>query len=87
MLALGDAEEIVRRYDGRDNPIGRSYSRRAFRRLLEPWFRVERLFLHYFPARALPFRVSGPLRRFLDRRSGFMIYASLEKKGPDHGRA
>jgi SAM-dependent methyltransferase len=87
LFALGDTEEIVRRYDGRDNPIGRSYSRREFRRLLEPWFRVERLFLHYFPARALPFRLPGSAHRFLDRRAGFLIYASLEKKGPGRGRA
>lgn len=80
LLALGDAEEIVRRYDGRENPIGRSYSRRAFGRMLEPYFRVERMFLHYFPARALPFGLPGPVHRFLDRHAGFLIYAKLEKR-------
>src|SRR5262245_21611263 len=74
-----DVDRIVRLYDGLDNPIGKSYSRRAFVSLLEPHFEVEQTYLHYFPARALPFGLPRALRRWLDRHVGFMIYASVRK--------
>jgi 2-polyprenyl-3-methyl-5-hydroxy-6-metoxy-1,4-benzoquinol methylase len=80
LFAMDDVDDIVRRYDGGDNPIGKSYSRDDFVRMLQPFFRVEETYLHFFPARTLPFRLPGPVHRFLDRRAGFMIYARLTKK-------
>jgi ubiquinone/menaquinone biosynthesis C-methylase UbiE len=74
-----DVDEIVRLYDGMENPIGKSYSRQAFISMLAPHFTVEETYLHFFPARALPFRIPKALHRWLDRRLGFMIYASLRK--------
>jgi SAM-dependent methyltransferase len=74
-----DVDEIVRLYDGADNPIGKSYTRTQFLALLEPHFEVECVYLHFFPARALPFRVPRALHRWLDRRLGFMIYANVRK--------
>jgi len=76
-----DIGEIVRLYDGADNPIGKAYSREKFIQMLEPHFKVKRVFLHFFPARTSPFRIPKVIHRFLDKNLGFMIYADLEKKG------
>lgn len=80
LLAVSDVDELVRLYDGRENPIGKSYARRELLALVDPSFRVRELFFHFFPARALPFHIPRRLHRVLDRRIPFMIYATLEKR-------
>jgi len=70
----------VRLYDGDKNPIGKAYSKSEFRVMLQPYFEVRTIFLHFFPARALPFKLSRGLHAFLDRNFGFMIFAILQKK-------
>jgi len=80
IYATRDVKEIVRLYDGRDNPIGKCYTRAQFVRMLEPFFVVRETFLHFFPARTLPFPVPGWLHRLLDRSTGFLIYASVVKR-------
>lgn len=74
-----DVDEIVRLYDGEDNPIGKSYSRKQFIKMLEKHFTVSETYLHFFPARSLPFKIPSVLHRWLDKRLGFMIYASVKK--------
>jgi SAM-dependent methyltransferase len=74
-----DVDEIVRLYDGASNPIGKSYSRAQFVAMLDRHFQVEETYLHFFPARALPFRLPRRLHRWLDRHLGFMIYATVRK--------
>ncbi|KAB2876310.1 MAG: class I SAM-dependent methyltransferase [Ideonella sp.] len=74
-----DVDHIVRLYDGAANPIGKCYSREQFVAMLRPHFEVEQTYLHYFPARALPFRLPRALHRWLDRHLGFMIYANVRK--------
>lgn len=74
-----DVDEIVKLYDGIGNPVGKSYTRQQFIKLLEPHFEITETYLHFFPARALPFNLPKRLHRWLDRRLGFMIYASLRK--------
>lgn len=80
IFAEADVDVIVRLYDGADNPVGKSYDRKAFCALLEPHFVIEETFLHFFPARALPVRLPKGLHRWLDRRVGFLIYARLRKR-------
>ncbi len=80
LFAMNDVNEIVRLYDGRENPIGKSYSRNDFVRMLQPYFHVEATFLHFFPARTLPFHLPGIIHRFLDHHAGFLIYATLAKR-------
>ena len=80
IVKYNNAAEIVRRYDGALNPIGKSYSRREFTELLEVHFHVREVYFHFFPARALGVRMPRALHRVLDRLLPFMIYASLEKK-------
>ena len=74
-----DVDEIVRLYDGHKNPIGKSYTRSQFIALLNQHLEVQETYLHFFPARALPFRIPTSLHRWLDRNLGFMIYATVRK--------
>jgi 2-polyprenyl-3-methyl-5-hydroxy-6-metoxy-1,4-benzoquinol methylase len=80
ILTVNDLDEIVRLYDGKDNPIGKSYSNESFESMLNPYFFTVETFLHFFPARALPFGLPTRLHRFLDRNVGFMIYKRLKKR-------
>jgi SAM-dependent methyltransferase len=75
-----DVGEIVRLYDGKENPIGKAYSKGEFIEMLSPYFDVEETYLHFFPARSVPFKIPAGLHRFLDKHMGFMIYATLRKK-------
>ena len=75
-----NVNELVRLYDGAENPIGKSYSKKQLLELLEPYFSVEETYLHFFPARSLPFKIPKFIHRLLDKRCGFMIYATLRKK-------
>jgi SAM-dependent methyltransferase len=81
-LQLRDVDEIVRLYDGRDNPIGKCFTRQQFISMLEPYFTVLETYLHFFPARTLPLRLPKWLHRLLDRRAGFLIYAKVVKRYP-----
>jgi SAM-dependent methyltransferase len=75
LLASGDATEIVRTYDGIDNPIGQAYTRVELEALFSGLFAVREIGYFFFPARALPIRVPRPLHRWLNRRAGLMIIA------------
>lgn len=79
IFTINDIDEIVRLYDGDKNPLGKSYSKNSFLKLLAPSFKVEEVFLHFFPARSLPFPIPRWLHRFLDRKTGFLIYAKCKK--------
>lgn len=79
ILTENDPEEIVRRYDGADNPVGKAYSRSDFEALLKPNFEVCEVYFHYFPARSLPFPLPKLTHRLLDRILPFMIYANVRK--------
>jgi len=75
----GDANDIVRLYDGAENPLGKAYSRSQFVNMVKPYFEIEKLFFHMFPARALPFPVPKSLHRLLNRFLPFMINVRLRK--------
>ena len=72
-------EDIVRMYDGDSNPIGKAYSTSEFCALVEPYFKIEKIYFHFFPARSLPFPVPSKLHRLLDKQAGFLIYLNLRK--------
>lgn len=74
-----DVDEIVRLYDGDANPIGKSYSRKKFLEMLGQHFTVSETYLHFFPARSLPFNIPKGMHQWLDKHLGFMIYASVKK--------
>ena len=80
IFSESDPNEITRLYDGNNNPLGKSYSKREICGMAEKYFNVEKTFLFFFPARALPFKLSGAMHRFFDRNMGFMIHLNLIKK-------
>lgn len=80
IFKLKRADDIVRLYDGSANPVGKAYSKNSFLNMLCPYFEIEEVFLHFFPARTLPFRIPKFIHRLLDKHLGFMICATLRKK-------
>ena len=75
-----DAKELVRLYDGADNPIGKAYDKSEFVSLLVPHFEIEQVYYHFFPARSLPVRIPRAIHRILDSWLPFMIYANVRKR-------
>jgi SAM-dependent methyltransferase len=75
-----DAEELVRLYDGAENPIGKAYDRREFRSLIAPHLDLEEIYYHFFPARSIPIRIPQAMHQILDARLPFMIYANVRKR-------
>jgi ubiquinone/menaquinone biosynthesis C-methylase UbiE len=75
-----DVNDIVRLYDGDKNPIGKAYSKKEFIKMVTPFFKIKRTDLFFFPARALPFKISNTLHKFLSKNMGFMIHFQLVKK-------
>ncbi len=73
-----DVKEIVRMYDGSDNPIGDCFSKKEFKNLLKH-FDLSELYLHYFPLRQLKFRIPRKIHRVLDSHFGLMLYANISK--------
>jgi ubiquinone/menaquinone biosynthesis C-methylase UbiE len=80
IYSQNNTDEIVRLYDGRDNPIGKAYSKREIFKMVEPYFEVEKIFLIFFPARTLPIPMPKFFHRFLEKHFGFMIHLNLKKK-------
>ena len=76
---LDNEDDIIRLYDGMDNPIGKAYTRNDFVNMLRPYFKIEKIFYHLFPARALPFKMPKHFHRILDKKLPFMIYAVMQK--------
>jgi len=74
-----NVDEIVRLYDGAENPRGKSYTREQFVTMLGKHFEVKESYLHFFPARTSPFRIPSGLHRWLDKHMGFMIYVTVRK--------
>lgn len=74
-------DDLVRMYDGNENPIGKAYSHAEMKKLLQD-FLIEDMEIHYFPKRFLPFGKYLPrfLHRLFDRYLGLMIYARVRKK-------
>lgn len=80
IFTIDDVDEIVRLYDGQDNPIGKSFTYEEFTRMLAPHFYIEDTYLYFFPARTLPFKLPVLFHRLLGRYMGFMICAKVRKR-------
>jgi SAM-dependent methyltransferase len=79
LLFSSSKEDLVRQFDGNENPVGVCYSRHAFELLIGHGFHIREVYLHFFPRRAT-FCTPNFVHRFLDKKMGFMIFASIEKK-------
>lgn len=77
-----DADDFIRQYDGRDNPVGvgRGDSQWAAALTAAGWIVASRE-VHYFPLRFVPRGTRAPVlfHRFLDRWFGTMVYFRLRK--------
>ncbi|WKZ57441.1 MAG: class I SAM-dependent methyltransferase [Bdellovibrionota bacterium] len=80
MHRVSDVNELVRKYDGELNPIGRAFSTAEFRMLVESHFEVAFFRTNFFPARALAFPIPPWIHSILQRTLGFIIYARLVKR-------
>jgi len=80
IFSIDDENEIIRLYDGIENPIGKAYTRNDFTKFLLPFFKIKKIFYHLFPARAFPFKIPKYFHRILDKKLPFMIYAELIKR-------
>jgi 2-polyprenyl-3-methyl-5-hydroxy-6-metoxy-1,4-benzoquinol methylase len=81
-LTCGDAKEIVRRYDGARNPLGKAFTAAELRAMFEQsGFRIMRMQRYYFPRRAFGAlgRALAPLHAALARRFGLMIALIAQK--------
>ncbi|MBR1142346.1 hypothetical protein [Bradyrhizobium sp. AUGA SZCCT0431] len=82
LLKSGDANEIVRLYDGVDNPVGKSYTQAQIcRMMVDAGFSIEKAWRYYFPLRSLG-RMGAllkPLHSFISRRYGLMIAVHVVK--------
>lgn len=73
MFRAGTPEELVRRYDGADNPIGRAYTRRELWRLARGRFVIREHVRIGFPRKVLPVALGDGLHRVLSRWFGLML--------------
>lgn len=79
LLADPSADEIVRRYDGIHNPIGKSYTMPDLEAMCAGLFRVVEKRMFFFPARALPFRIGRSLHGWLHDHFGLLIVIRCER--------
>jgi len=74
-----DVEEIVRLYDGKDNPIGKVYSKAEFEKMCDPMFHIVNEMQYLFPVRVFPFSIPKNIHRFLANHLGFMMNFHMVK--------
>lgn len=80
MWDASDPEELVRLYDGADNPLGRAFTRREVSAMLGSGWDVLEVRRFGFPRRILPFDLSDRVHRLLSRLFGLMIVYRCRKK-------
>jgi SAM-dependent methyltransferase len=78
-LCSGNAKEIVRLYDGADNPVGMAFSLEDIKELLPANLSITGLRRSYFPTRAFPVPIPNLVHRLLHKHFGMMITIRCEK--------
>lgn len=68
-------DDMIRRYDGNDNPIGKGFTKRECEKMLSR-FKICCIERHYFPVRFFPVlnRMPKSIVKLLDRYLGTMFY-------------
>jgi SAM-dependent methyltransferase len=79
MFSVKSPADLVRYYDGADNPIGKAFTWSEIRSMLAGRFEIVDRERYLVPRRALPFRIPDWLFRFLVRRFGLMIVLRCRK--------
>lgn len=77
-VCVREVDDLVRMYDGNNNPIGKAYSRAEVLELFQS-VRIERIETHFFPTRFLFEGAPVWLRGLFDRLFGLMIYVQYRK--------
>lgn len=73
-------DELVRYYDGNDNPIGKAYSKREFKQMLiQAGFSSIEFKFFFFPFRFFRFKFPNFLQSILVKLFPFLIVANLKK--------
>ena len=75
-----DKNELVRLYDGKNNPKGISYSKNEILQKLKKYFLVDNVYYHFFPKRFFNIKINNVIHRLLDKNFGFLIYVQCKKK-------
>jgi len=79
MLRANAPEELVRLYDGRDNPIGKAFTRPEIEAMLAGRFKVLEVKRSGVPRYALPFAMPDSIHRLVSRRFGLMMVYRCRK--------
>jgi SAM-dependent methyltransferase len=79
MLRTSAPEELVRLYDGRDNPIGKAFTRAEIEAMLAGRFEVLEVKRTGVPRCALPFAMPDSIHRLVSRWFGLMIVYRCRK--------
>lgn len=80
ILSSGNPQEIVRTYDGNDNPIGKAFTLKEIENMLSGLFRIVKIRRTFFPARALPFKIPKRMHFWLHNKHGLLIVLRAVKK-------
>ncbi|MBF0122199.1 MAG: class I SAM-dependent methyltransferase [Candidatus Omnitrophica bacterium] len=78
MCKVSSLEEFVRMYDGRDNPIGKAYTREELKRMFGKFSRLQYV-VYYVPMRAARLRLPLFIRRWASSTFGLMILVKAVK--------
>ncbi|MFH1090725.1 MAG: class I SAM-dependent methyltransferase [Pseudomonadota bacterium] len=80
LLNSGDPSEIVRMYDGAENPIGKAYTLNDIEKMTRGLFSILAFRRHFFPVRAFPIAVPKRLHRYLHDKFGLLIVVRARKE-------
>ena len=77
---IKSVDDLVRYYDGNENPIGKAYSKADFHKMLnQAGFQKVEFQFFFFPFRFFKFKFPSFIQSTLVRLFPFMIVANLEK--------
>jgi SAM-dependent methyltransferase len=78
MTTSSTPEELVRMYDGKDNPIGKAYTKSELKGMFGEFDSTE-LTRYYFPTRVMRVRLPRIVQRWLNSAFGLMVLAKVRK--------
>lgn len=78
MFNVKNPEELIRVYDGKDNPIGRAYTRDEVKKMFSKFSKL-RFEVYYLPLRAFRLTLPAIVHRWLASIFGLMILVKAEK--------
>jgi 2-polyprenyl-3-methyl-5-hydroxy-6-metoxy-1,4-benzoquinol methylase len=79
MFTVKTPDDLIRYYDGSENPIGKAYTRSELKSMLAGKFAIVDSERYLIPRRALPVKLPNWLYRFLVRRFGLMVVLRCRK--------